>query len=1245
MKKFLSILLLAFALQANAQTNPITAINISLPANPDANVANWGTGTSLLTITASSQPVNGKVNGLVVESKILVIIKKNGAKICGSYTSSSAPVAGFNTATKVWSGGNAASLIGQDCVLKPGDYELSVQFFGNRGAAVMPLSDERTKPFTIRGNDQQTYQQPQNIVPANGTAFAENDIKKPITFRWTPIVPRPQEPTTYRLSVWQLMQGQNTAQARTVNQPIFTKDVDNLTQAVATNLITGPCKPPYLCSFIWNVQALNRDGKPIGGNNGTSELFSFKYDTGTTSTDDTKTSTSLVSPANGSIIDAGNLPVFKWETDGKPTSAYKIKIVELTGDQSPEVALRTNKPHFEKDSLDDLSFKYPPNGPQLIDGKKYGWAIWANGIWSKPWIFIIKPRPSLCKGLNVKFAQNNRDGKGDACCYDVSINNSYPGTGANAVYMLRIRSGAPIISATNAAGFTRLPAAIPPATNTITWIKTGGPIPNGSIALGNICFRNRGNAPFYVVYEWLNKEKRVICKDSVKLVCREEPPASACCQLGLRLFNSVANTFKKIRVTPVVTNDVTGIYMDPDSDGDNWTLTNGGAYYDYTYINGFIPANATDLIENDFYVQVNPLAANPKLKVEWIDGNGAVKKTEEIKLVCKSDAQLEQDDFEYAWKDNTQLISGSYTDEQVFAGAEAELCDESEIMTERDGECASITSAISCSGSQLSITLSTTAVPGATAYNWMVDGTAISGGTSFSAPLTGIGQTTANILLEVHGVSPSGGDTVLCTQALSVPYCKPTAEFVTSTPKVVCDNAGGLQGWKVTLSPATTCTNITSFAWDFGDGATSNTGTFGEIEHQYANAGDYTAKLNITDANGCTSTYSYTIKISSECDPKFHANYEWCDRDINKTQKYPITVTFTNQSVAFCASTYVWDFGDGSPVLSSTDATVSHTYQSLPGQEFTVKLTMKDPKACPNGKTVAHTFAIKPVHANLSVVACPDGIVKFSTTSNKTKWHLPNWQALVNDPTYYCLPIPFAPLPNIALNALLGLGGTSVPQSFVNLFNIKHFELKFKDNTNVKVSITCVEDQEFATATCTITESVTVHITTCEDFTYHDKVYQSNNGKSYMMKRKFKVHYREKHGDPALGVCFDLYVHLIPGVTEKTHLMARTVLKVNKRINGTPWSYYRRTKADAIEADVVGTFRKSGGPDGCNGIDPVTWNHGKSTSNSSHIKYKANTPSLYKIDRSDLLQSRHYIQKGSFIWETFISKTPGNCQP
>ena len=78
-----------------------------------------------------------------------------------------------------------------------------------------------------------------------------------------------------------------------------------------------------------------------------------------------------VSPVNGSV--ANNNQLFTWLANGSVT--YKIKIVEILGDQSPDEALRSNKPHFEKDSLKDALIQYPSSAPVFIKGKKYGWAV------------------------------------------------------------------------------------------------------------------------------------------------------------------------------------------------------------------------------------------------------------------------------------------------------------------------------------------------------------------------------------------------------------------------------------------------------------------------------------------------------------------------------------------------------------------------------------------------------------------------------------------------------------------------------------------------------------------------------------------------------------------------------------------------------------------------------------------------------------------------------------------------------
>lgn len=89
----------------------------------------------------------------------------------------------------------------------------------------------------------------------------------PVTFRWTASVPKTGESAKYRLNVWQLMQGQSGAQAMRSNQPIVTKDVDNVVEVTVSGIYTGPCRPPYLCDFVWAVETLS--SQPSSGNTST----------------------------------------------------------------------------------------------------------------------------------------------------------------------------------------------------------------------------------------------------------------------------------------------------------------------------------------------------------------------------------------------------------------------------------------------------------------------------------------------------------------------------------------------------------------------------------------------------------------------------------------------------------------------------------------------------------------------------------------------------------------------------------------------------------------------------------------------------------------------------------------------------------------------------------------------------------------------------------------------------------------
>jgi hypothetical protein len=67
------------------------------------------------------------------------------------------------------------------------------------------------------------------------------------------------------------------------NKPIVTKDVDNVTEATIAGIYTGPCRPPYLCDFVWSVEVVTKETSDTGSGTsaGASTSTSIKIETET----------------------------------------------------------------------------------------------------------------------------------------------------------------------------------------------------------------------------------------------------------------------------------------------------------------------------------------------------------------------------------------------------------------------------------------------------------------------------------------------------------------------------------------------------------------------------------------------------------------------------------------------------------------------------------------------------------------------------------------------------------------------------------------------------------------------------------------------------------------------------------------------------------------------------------------------------------------------------------------------------
>lgn len=121
----------------------------------------------------------------------------------------------------------------------------------------------------------------------------------------------------------------------------------------------------------------------------------------------------------------------------------------------------------------------------------------------------------------------------------------------------------------------------------------------------------------------------------------------------------------------------------------------------------------------------------------------------------------------------------------------------------------------------------------------------------------------------------------------------------------------------------TTPLAFTATNWNFGDG---NTSAQQQPQHTYTAAGSYNVALITTDTAGCLDTFQLAAPIVVNNPlPSFTANTVSC---LNA----PLTFTNTSQN----ASSYLWDFGDGS---TSTDQDPTHTYTTA--GTYTITLTAK----------------------------------------------------------------------------------------------------------------------------------------------------------------------------------------------------------------------------------------------------------------------------------------------------------------
>jgi gliding motility-associated-like protein len=191
-------------------------------------------------------------------------------------------------------------------------------------------------------------------------------------------------------------------------------------------------------------------------------------------------------------------------------------------------------------------------------------------------------------------------------------------------------------------------------------------------------------------------------------------------------------------------------------------------------------------------------------------------------------------------------------------------------------------------------------------------------------------------------------------------------------------------------------TSVSTWAWDFGDGTTSN---IHNPTHVYTNAGIHTVVLTVTDAQGCTDIVIHQILVNSS--PT--ANFSSTSVILGNATSFTDLSTPTASPIVG----WSWNFGDGA---TSNVQNPSHTY-ALPGT-YNATLIITDANGCKD--TIVLPVIVNPfiIAAFTFDIVCEGNATQFTDNSSIASGSIIGW------------------------NWNFGDGTTSIAQNPIHVYNI-----------------------------------------------------------------------------------------------------------------------------------------------------------------------------------------------------------------
>ena len=263
------MMLMGLVLAIQSVTAQIT-INLALSNRPQPWLSDWANPVNGQLIISYMPQVVGDPN-----VKLRTTLFDESGAIIGSSNTSSARVYRLKDGVNLFSAadaiqlqnlkllGKAQALLQRTGRLSAGLYQLTVEALNTAGDVVRA---RQTKSFTITA-----YQLPFLTSPANEANLDAHIAQSTIIFRWTSLVPSSTELPIYRVQVFEILPNQTPMQAFRGNRPLLDEQATRGTTQYIWRPNLAMLDSTANKKFIWTVQTIDREGKPIQGLDATAQ--------------------------------------------------------------------------------------------------------------------------------------------------------------------------------------------------------------------------------------------------------------------------------------------------------------------------------------------------------------------------------------------------------------------------------------------------------------------------------------------------------------------------------------------------------------------------------------------------------------------------------------------------------------------------------------------------------------------------------------------------------------------------------------------------------------------------------------------------------------------------------------------------------------------------------------------------------------------------------------------------------------